>query len=94
MSEFVFTWDKEKAKLNYQKHGIKFSEAETVFNDDNLIYKMDIKHSVAEERFIAIGMSAKPRVLMVCHCIKYGIVLRIISARPANQTEILEYERS
>ncbi|MFM9157633.1 MAG: BrnT family toxin, partial [Dolichospermum sp.] len=28
-----FDWDKEKAKSNYQKHGISFIEAATVFSD-------------------------------------------------------------
>jgi len=92
LSDFIFIWDKNKAKSNYQKHGVKFSEAETVFDDDNLIYKMDIRHSVNEERYIAIGMSANPRILMVCHCIIDGAFIRIISARPANKAEIQEYE--
>jgi uncharacterized DUF497 family protein len=28
-----FEWDENKATANYQKHGISFEEAKTVFND-------------------------------------------------------------
>ena len=93
MSEFIFTWDEEKEKHNYQKHNIRFTEAETVFDDENLLYGMDVKHSVNEERFYVIGLSNRPRLLMVCHCIMIdGITVRIISARKANKTEMKKYE--
>ena len=72
---------------------ITFEEASTVFEDDNLIYKLDEKHSVNEERYKIIGMSVYPRLLMVCHCIREGNTVRIISARKANKTETKEYER-
>ena len=88
-----FTWDKEKYDKNYQKHGIRFEEASTVFYDENMIYKMDVWHSVNEERYIVIGMSNNTRLLMVCHCIGYGTSVRIISARRANKSETQEYER-
>ena len=88
----TFEWDEEKYEINRKKHGISFEEAQTVFDDDNSIYKRDIKHSVNEERFYVLGMSAKPRLLLVCHCIRDGNVVRIFSARPAKKSEKLEYE--
>ena len=90
---YDFIWDKEKYDINLQKHGIRFEEARTVFYDENMIYKMDVKHSVNEERYVIIGMSNNLRLLMVCHCIGYGTTIRIISARRANKSEMQEYER-
>jgi uncharacterized DUF497 family protein len=30
----MFEWDSQKAEANYGKHGVRFSEAEPVFEDD------------------------------------------------------------
>jgi uncharacterized DUF497 family protein len=32
-----FEWDPEKAEANFRKHGVRFSEAEPVFEDDYAI---------------------------------------------------------
>lgn len=90
---FDFKWDKDKYDQNLQKHGIRFEEASTVFYDGNMIYKMDVKHSINEERYVIIGISNSFRLLMVCHCIGNGNAIRIISARRANRSETQEYER-
>jgi len=90
---FDFIWDKEKYDKNIQKHGIRFEEASTVFYDKDMIYKMDIRHSVNEERYVIIGISNNLRLIMVCHCIEEGSTIRIISARRANKSERAEYER-
>ena len=92
MSDFIFEWDPDKNKLNIQKHGISFHEAESVFSDDNLLYWPDDKHSGQEERFMVMGMSSYPRILLVCHCIRDGIKVRIISAREATLNEKQIYE--
>jgi len=88
---FNFVWDEEKYDINLQKHNITFEEASTVFEDDDMIYKMDVKHSRNEVRYKIIGMSDNPRLLVVCHCIRNGNTIRIISARKANKTEAQEY---
>ena len=94
LSAFIFTWDENKEEINIRKHNITFSEAETVFDDENLLYGMDVKHSVNEERFYVIGISRRTRLLMVCHCmLTDGITVRIISARKANKDEIQRYKR-
>jgi len=90
---FEFVWDEEKYDINLKKHGITFEEASTVFEDDDMIYKMDAKHSRNEIRYKIIGMSDYPRLLVVCHCIWDGNTVRIISARKANKTETQEYDR-
>ena len=62
-----FEWDDRKAEYNLHKHGVSFSEAATVFYDPLVITFDDPDHSDDEERFIAIGISAQGRVLMVAH---------------------------
>jgi uncharacterized DUF497 family protein len=45
-----------------------------------------------EDRFILLGLSAALRVLFVCHCVREsGSLIRIISARRANQSEAKQY---
>ena len=92
MQNFSFEWNAEKNILNISKHGVSFSEAATAFDDKNAIYLPDDEHSEYEERFVVIGFSVNLRLLVVCHCYKESdSVIRIISARKANKTEIELY---
>ena len=77
-----FTWDKNKAAKNLEKHGVSFEEASSVFYDEFAVQFYDSGHSELEEdRFLLLGVSNKSRMLMICHCEKQsGNVLRIISA--------------
>ena len=73
---------------------VTFSEAATVFDDDNAVYFEDEAHSQDEERFIVIGFSERARMLMVCHCYRNGdLLIRIISARKADREESEYYRR-
>jgi uncharacterized DUF497 family protein len=40
-----FDWDKQKAITNYQKHGVSFIEAATVFDDPFAVTRYDSLHS-------------------------------------------------
>jgi len=87
-----FSWDEDKEILNKRKHGISFREAVSVFSDPNILIKHDIDHSENEDRFIIMGLSDKPRLLVVCHCYRESdSIIRIISARKATKNESLEY---
>jgi len=87
-----FAWDTHKSQVNQQKHGVTFSEAETVFYDENARLIDDPEHSEDEERFIIMGFSVRLRVLVVCHCYREGDdVIRIISARRATSGETSFY---
>ena len=87
-----FEWDEDKNEDNIKKHGISFEEAMTVFDDDNALYKPDVDHSEEEERFIILGFSINPRLLVVCHCYRESeAVIRIISARKATKSESEQY---
>ena len=92
MSELRFEWDEAKNRENIRKHGVSFEEARTVFLDEAAIRYYDPDHSRDEDRFIMLGMSAKLRVLVVCHCFRMNdALIRIISARKALKREARSY---
>ncbi len=92
MKELRFAWDQRKEKANVNKHGVSFEEARTVFYDENAIQFYDPDHSDEEDRFVLLGLSLKPRVLVVCHCFRESeTVIRIVSARKADKDEQLVY---
>jgi hypothetical protein len=84
-------WDPAKALLNEQKHGVNFVEAATVFRDPLLLVQPDVEHSQVEERWIALGMSARQLLLVVIHT-ESDRTIRIISARRAELKERRQYE--
>ncbi len=93
MDVLRFEWDDRKNAQNIRKHGVSFEEAQTVFFDENAVVIADPDHSEHEERFVLLGLSGLLRVLVVCHCYRRrGNVIRLISARRANQKERREYE--
>ncbi|HSX19062.1 MAG TPA: BrnT family toxin [Candidatus Saccharimonadales bacterium] len=88
-----FEWDKWNLDKNYIKHGITPKEAEEVFLDENVLLIEDIKHSGAEERSIAIGMTVGDSLLFVVFTVRSNKI-RIISARIANKKERRQYEQA
>jgi uncharacterized protein len=96
MNEISFVWDPHKNLSNQAKHdGIDFDEAKTVFYDEHARVIYDPDHSSSEDRFIILGLSAKLRLLVVCHCYKESdSVIRLISARKATRKEAESYERT
>ena len=91
---YYFDWDENKNRINLEKHGITFEEASTVFFDDRAILFDDPEHSIAEDRFLLLGMSETAKVCIVCHCYRESdTVIRIISARQATRKEEQRYVR-
>ncbi len=88
-----FEWDAEKADRNYQKHGIHFSEAKTVFNDPLASIFDDPGHSIGELREIIVGYSNSGKLLLVSFTDRKGKI-RIISARLATKAERYDYEEN
>jgi uncharacterized DUF497 family protein len=89
----VFEWDESKNRSNYQKHGIWFEEAQTVWVDVGSVEFFDPEHSKSEDRFIRIGHATSERLLLVVFCEKdEGNIIRIISARKATSAEREQYE--
>jgi len=86
----VILWDPEKARSNHQKHGVRFSDAETVLFDPLAITNED-ETGDEERRFVTIGLDAVGRILVVVYCYR-GDDIRLISARSANHKERQQYE--
>lgn len=93
MADLRFTWDERKSAANARKHGVTFDEAQTVFLDEEALLIGDPDHSDDEDRFVLLGLSARLRTLVVCHCYREkDALIRIISARKADRTEQARYE--
>jgi len=94
MAELEFVWDEAKARSNARKHGVSFDEAESAFSDEHARIIDDPDHSDDEDRFILLGMSAKPRLLVVVYAYRdREAKIRIISARKATPQEQTRYNR-
>jgi len=88
-----YEWDENKNTSNKKDHdGVSFEEAQTIWADPMLKEFYDEDHSIDEDRFIAIGHSAKSRILMVVFCERSTDTIRIISAKKATSKEIKDYE--
>ncbi len=85
-----FEWSPAKARINLQKHRVSFDEARTVFADPLAMTILDTAEH-EEERFITVGDSAHPRLIVVVHYEISGRI-RIISARRATRRERNQYE--
>lgn len=94
MADIEFAWSSTKAAANKRKHRVSFSEAQTVFYDEEALLLNDPDHSEDEDRFILLGLSASLRVLLVVHSYSDDDeTIRIISARKANPRERSMYEK-
>ncbi|WP_071592022.1 BrnT family toxin [Baaleninema simplex] len=72
-----FEWNPNKAELNFEKHGVSFPEAATVFNDPLSATFSDPDHSIRENRYVIIGVSQLGQLLVVAHTDR-GKKVRII----------------
>ena len=96
-----FGWDDEKNDRNQKRHGISFNVAALVFGDPNLVLLKDrIDEETGEQRWHGIGL-ANAAVLFVVHVYRRASndhqneeIIRIISAREANQRECRIYFQS
>ena len=69
-----------------------FEAAKSVFFDPFARLIGDPDHSGQEDRFILMGLSHQDGLLVVCHCMREGEVIRLISARKADRQERKQYE--
>jgi hypothetical protein len=86
-----FKWDPRKDRINQAKHkGLDFATAARVFDDQNVLLMHD-RIVEGEQRWHAIGVASKA-LLLVVHVYHEDDdngeeIIRIISAREANQRE-------
>ena len=93
MDKLGFVWDKVKAELNIQKHGVSFEEAMTVWNDEYAAFLHDLGHSQDEDRYLMIGYSDKNNLLFISFT-ERNDKIRIISSRKATKTERKRHEEN
>ncbi len=75
-----FEWDPDKDRLNRQKHGVSFEEAQYAFLDPRRVIAQDVVHSEQEDRYYCIGLNrAKSGILTVRFTWRAGCI-RIIGA--------------
>jgi len=87
-----FEWDAQKGVANFKKHGVAFEEAKSVFYVERARLIEDPDHSQGEDSYVLIGLSARFRILVVCHCYRGSRgMIRIISARRATGREASSY---
>lgn len=85
-----YEWDLDKARSNYEKHGVAFSDAVLALEDELAVTVRD-PDSEDEERFVTIGHDPVERLLVVVYTWR-GDNLRLISARRATRWERRAYE--
>jgi uncharacterized DUF497 family protein len=91
-----FKWDKNKEKINIQKHGVTFEQASYVFADKFALNRFDDEHSKDEDRWVLLGKSLNETLLLVIHTFRNDDgteFVRIISARKATKIEKLAYQK-
>ncbi len=94
MADLEFTWDEAKARSNASKHGVSFAEAQSAFFDERARVIDDPDHSEDEDRFILLGLIAKPRLPIVVYAYRdRDAKIWIISARKAMPHERGIYNR-
>ena len=78
------------------EHGVSQAEIETLFTNEPLTFQ-DPEHSLVEQRFKAIGVTAEGRHLFVVFTLRpkeAGLHYRPISARYMHRDEVEEYEKA
>jgi uncharacterized DUF497 family protein len=83
-------WNDGKNEINFQKHGISFEEADSVFDDPLIIVIDDPEHSYEENRHVAIGATCERRLVVVSYTIRNDEPW-LISARTAEARERKKY---
>jgi uncharacterized DUF497 family protein len=87
-----FEWDEDKSEICFRERGFDFAYAVIVFFDSDRIVQPDKRYSYGEDRYQVIGM-IEGRLFFVVYTLR-GDVIRLISARKANQREVKQYDNS
>jgi Uncharacterized protein conserved in bacteria len=94
--QYNVEWDPEKARINFQKHGISFELASSVFFDPRAVTIFDHEHGESEDRWITLGIAKNGQLVVMCHLFKEetkeSCTIRIFSARKATKFEIKSYK--
>ena len=83
-----FEWDENKNQINIEKHSIDFNDVKDIFQNARVTV-IDNRREYGETRKISIG-EIDNRVCIAVYTERKDVV-RIISARKANQRERRKY---
>ena len=85
-----FEWDESKSNACFVERGFDFAYAVRVFFDPDRLVELDDRRVYGEERYQVIGV-IESRLYEVVNTPRQDVI-RIISARKANQREVRHYE--
>jgi hypothetical protein len=93
----MFSWDPQKAIINFEKHGVSFEESATIFSDPQGLDWEDLAHAAQEKRYKRLGTSINGNILLLVYTVRRSRdekeTIRIISARRASRKERKAYSR-
>lgn len=86
----LFEWDDRKAAQNVAKQGVPFEYEVRVFLDPHRLDSEDTRRDYREERRLTLG-KIEGRLFAVAYTPR-GAIVRLISARKANEREQRKYD--
>jgi uncharacterized protein len=86
----TFECDKTKAKSNYQKHALRFTEGCRIFSGHTLTAESNQNDDLSEERYLSIGALDDDTTVVVVW-VQRARNIRVISVRKARQKERESY---
>ena len=86
--QYVFEFDEAKSRTNKAKHGIDFTEAQTLWLDERML-RVPAKCGT-KQRFVFIGMIGDKHWSAIATY--RGDAVRLISVRRSRTTEVHAYE--
>jgi uncharacterized DUF497 family protein len=84
-----FEWDKNKRRINLEKHHLDFRDAHLVFTDDAFVIE-DPPDDYDETRYILQGLLDQ-QVVIIAFTLVDDELIRIISMRKATKREQVSY---
>jgi uncharacterized protein len=90
-----FDWD-NGSEAKCQKHGVSVAEIELSLNNPSIV-ALDLRHSVDEQRFIAIERNQNGRPMFIAFTFRElggETLIRPVSARYMHKEEIERYGKS
>lgn len=88
----LFEWDERKAAQNLVKHGVPFEYAVRGFLDPHRLDRADTRRDYHEERRLILG-KIESRLFVLAYAPR-GRIIRLISARKANEREERQYDEA
>lgn len=87
-----FAWDEGNILKNWEKHKVRHTEAEEVFENKPRFVFPDTKHSKVELRYGILGVTNEKRLLSVTFTLRNNRVI-VVSARDMSRRERKFYEK-